>query len=307
MTNDNEMTEDNNKRILIAILIQQYQPVTVDDIIKKSNENGIELDDKDEVQDIIENLKRRDLVSVVYITKNNKKISAYGMSKPIFKKIPETAMIKDILPSFEKSKEGKKFLEELEGQSSDTKKGRELGYRDYQLVEITLQNIAPIVGGSVNKPHKLSPEVQTKFKQIETEHKDLEKAYLPRDSSGEIVFYPNHIRQYIIKLLRPMGLADSASGHIRFDNETVVEPNGLGVEQWPVIINGSGRGIKTAESLLVGSKIKLRFLFPFIGTKITSAAQLKKAFETFAPFTGFGCYNTRYGRCKLLSMNVSKF
>jgi hypothetical protein len=58
---------------------------------------------------------------------------------------------------------------------------------------------------------------------------DIEKAYLSRDLTGNIVFFPNYIRQYLIKLLRPKGVADSASEHLRIKNASI-EVNGLGVE-----------------------------------------------------------------------------
>jgi len=318
-TKNLQTLDENGKRILITILIQQYQPLTIQEIINKAEENEFILDNINEVQEFVENLKRRDLVSVIYLTRNNQKVTGFGMSKPIFKKIPENAMLKDILPSFEKSKEGKEFLKTLEGQSSDTRKGKELGYRDYKNIEIILENISPIVGGTVNKPNKLSPEVESKFKELEDKEKKkkkiksddkddkeverIEKSYLSRDINGNIVFFPNQIRQYLIKLLRPKGIADSASEHIRFKNASI-KPNGLGVEQWPVIINGQGRGIKTAESLLPGAKIHLNFLFPFTGTKIKTQKDFEDALNSLCEYTGLGCYAKRYGRCKFISMTV---
>jgi hypothetical protein len=309
--------DENSEMILVTILIQQYQPMSVFDIINKAKDNGFDIDDEENIQEIVENLKRRDLISVIYVTRNNQKITAYGMSKPIFKKIPETAMLKDILPSFEKSKEAKDFLKLLDNQTSNTTKGKDLGYRDYKSIEIVIENMSPIVGGSLNKPKKLTPEVENKFKEIEQENKGkkksknddleekekVEKAYLIRDYEGNIVFTPNQVRQYFIKLLRPKGLADSASEHIRFKNATV-EPNGLSVEQWPLIINGVGRGVKTAESLLPGAKIHFNFLFPFTGTKIKNQTELENAFKTLCEYTGFGCYSKKFGRCKFVSIKV---
>lgn len=316
----------NSKRILVAILIQQYQPITVSELIKKAEENKFSLEDRDEINEIVENMKRRDLISIMFLSRKNQRVTAYGMAKPIFKNIPENAMLKNILPSMEKSPEAADFLKKLEnknenGSETETKKARELQYRNYKKVEVTLENLAPIVGGNLNKPAKLSPEVESKIHEIEQEKKDKEKkkkkdkeeedkedmsiAYLSRDLNGNVVFYPNQIRQYLIKLLRPFGVADSAADHLRYQN-SLIEPSGFGIEQWPVIVNGKGRGVKSAESLNVGSKIHLKFLFPFKGTKIETGEQLKKAFETLAEVTGLGCYSKKYGRCKLVDFKVSE-
>lgn len=306
---------DEQNKILVGIIVQQFQPITSNEVIAQGTKLGYELE-QEEVIYVLENMQRRDLLSVVYQSKNNKRVKAYGMSKPIFKKCPETAHLKDILPSLINKKEYKDFLDMLEGQTSDTKKKRELLYRDYKTVSIELETIQPIVGGSLNKPKVISQEIKETLKKIEegkkkkkTEEESMESiSYLNRNYEGKPYYPSNAVRQYFLKNLRIAGLGDTAVNQIDF-NEAIVEPNGhkFYVEQWPVIIGGQGRGIQSAEALPPGITIKTQFSFPFTGTKIESPEKLKKVIEYQARNgRGFSSYSKKFGKCKLTQFDVKR-
>lgn len=306
--------EDKDK-ILIGIVTQQFQPVTSQDVLVQAKKIGYEL----EVEDIIyvlENMQRRDLLSVIYQSRGNKRVKAYGMAKPIFKKCPEVAHLKDMLPTLIKNKEAKEFLKELEGQSSDTKKKRELGYREYKEIVVEYETVATLVGGSLNKPEKLAPEIKSTIEKLEKEKSKKKKtdeeygaiSYIERDFDGQPILRPNSIRQYFIKNLRIAGVGETAMNQVHF-NKANIEPNGhkYRIEQWPIIVGGRGRGVKSAEALPPGIKIKTKFTYPFIGTKITTPDKLKKVLEYQAENgIGFGCYTKKYGKCKLISFEVNK-
>lgn len=305
---------DENK-VLVGIVVQQFQPVTSNDVIQKAQEMGKEIENEDVIY-ILENMQRRDLLSVAYQTKDNKKIKAYAMAKPMFKKCPEMAHLKDMLPTLTKSKEAKEFLKLLEGQSSDTKKARELGYRDYKVVKIKLETIEPIVGGNLNRPLSIAKEIEGKVKELESKAKKKKNseedfgqiAYFNRNPQGELIYSSNQVRQYFLKNLRIAGVGETAVNQIYFNNAQI-ETNGhkFYVEQWPVIVGGQGRGIKSAESLPAGISIELSFSYPFTGTKIKSPEQLKKVLEFITTNgRGFSSYSKKYGKCKLVDFQVEE-
>ena len=157
--------EKDEEKVLVGIIVQQFQPITKQGVIKEANKLDFELDE-DETIYILENMQRRDIASVIYKSVNNKRVKAYGMAKPMFKKCPEIAQLKDMLPTLIKSKGAKDFLKVLEGESSGTKKKRELGYRDYKKVKIKLLTTQPIVGGSLQKPKEIDSEIKKKVSEI---------------------------------------------------------------------------------------------------------------------------------------------
>lgn len=293
---------NNEEKILVGILVQQNQPITAKELIDKASDVGYALD-YDEVIYVLKNMQRKDLVSVVYKNSKGMKLEGYGMSKPMFKNCPETAHLKDMLPTLVKDKAASKFLKALEEQSSDSKKVKELSYRDYKKVTIKLLTTEKIVGGSLNKPQALPADVEAAIKGAD----DVDNiSYFNRDSSNTLVFTRNQVRQYFMKNLRLAGLGETAVNQIYF-NEAVIQPNGhkYSIEQWPIIINGMGRGVKNAECLPAGVEITTSFVFPFKGTKITTEDQLKSVINFFtANGVGFSSYAKKYGRCTLVDFKV---
>lgn len=309
--------EDQDK-VLVGIIVQQYQPITSSGVIEIAKNLGKEIEMEDTVY-VLENMQRRDLLSVAYQTKDNKKIKAYAMSKPMFKKSPEIAHLKDLLPTLTKSKEAKEFLKTLEGQTSDTKKVRELGYRDYKFVTLELETVQPIVGGNLNKPLMIAKEIEVKVKELESKMKKKKTdedfgqlAYFNRNTEGELVYSPNQVRQYFMTNLRIAGIGGAAIDNIYF-NEAKIEANGhkFYVEQWPVLITSgnttTGRGVKSAESLPAGVSIQLSFSYPFTGTKIKSPDQLKNVLEFITVNgRGFSSYSKKFGKCKLVEFKAEE-
>lgn len=307
---------ENTDKILVGIIVQQFQPITSQEVISQAEELGYTLEQEDVIY-VLENMQRRDLLSVIYQDRNNLRVKAYGMSKPLFKKCPEVAHLKDLLPTLVNKKEYRDFLKMLEGQSSDTKKQRELGYRDYKTIYLEFETTAPIVGGSLNKPKFIADEIKNKVAEIEK--KGAEKnnengdqvegiAYLHRDVNDAPYYPVNMVRQYFLKNLRIAGLGDAAINQIDFNN-AIIEKNGhkYGLEQWAVIIDGRGRGVKTAECLPAGILIKTQLSFPFTGTKINSPEMLRKVIEYQAENgRGFSCYSKKYGKCKLVVFEEKK-
>ncbi len=309
-----KIMEDENK-VLVGIVVQQYQPVTSNGVIEIAKNLGKEMEIEDVIY-VLENMQRRDLLSVAYQTKDNKKVKAYAMGKPMFKKSPEMAHLKDMLPTLTKSKEAKEFLKMLEGQTSETKKVRELGYRDYKLVKLKLDTIEPIVGGNLNKPSSISKEIEGKIKELESKSKKKKNteedfgqiAYFNRNPQGELIYSSNQVRQYFLKNLRIAGIGETAVNQIYF-NSASINANGhkFYVDQWPVIVGGQGRGIKSAEALPAGISIELSFSYPFTGTKIKSPDQLKKVLEYITVNgRGFSSYSKKYGKCKLVEFGVEE-
>lgn len=305
--------EDQDK-VLVGIVVQQYQPLTSNEVIKKVKDMGTELEIEDVVY-VLENMHRRDLLSVAYQTKDNKKIKAYAMSKPMFKKSPEMAHLKDLLPTLTKSKEAKEFLKVLEGETSDTKKVRELGYRDYKLVKLKLETIEPIVGGNLNKPLSIAKEIEQKVNELESKAKkkktdeDLGQiAYFNRNVLGELIYSPNQVRQYFLKNLRIAGIGETAINQIYF-NAAFISNNGhkFYIEQWPILVGGQGRGIKSAEALPAGITIGLSFSYPFTGTKVKSPEQLKNVLEFITVNgRGFSSYSKKFGKCKVVDFKADE-
>lgn len=301
--------------VLVGIIVQQFQPVTSKDVLKRADNLGYALDEADVIY-TLENMQRRDILSIMFREKGNLREKAYGMAKPVFKKIPEVAHLKDMLPTLIKSKQAKDFLRQLEGETSDTTKKRELGYRDYKQVKIKLLTTQPIVGGSLNRPANLSPDVEKKLEDIKKKSKkneaqedaQISEAFISRDSQGNFIYTPNQVRQYFLKNLRIAGLGDSAVNQIYF-NPAKINPNGhkAYLEQWPIIINGQGRGVKTAEALPAGVEIDVGFSFPFTGTKIDSPEKLKQILEFIVQNgVGFSSYSKKFGKCELADFRVEK-
>ncbi len=234
------------------------------------------------------------------------------MSKPMFKKSPEMAHLKDMLPTLTKSKEAKEFLKTLEGETSDTKKIRELGYRDYKLVKLKLETIEPIVGGNLNKPSIIAKEIEEKVNALESKAKkkktdeDLGQiAYFNRDAQGELIYTPNQVRQYFLKNLRIAGIGETAVNQVYF-NSASINQNGhkFYVEQWPILVGGQGRGVKSAEALPAGISIELSFSYPFTGTKVKSSDQLKNVLEFITVNgRGFSSYSKKFGKCIYFFLN----
>ncbi len=233
----------------------------------------------------------------------------------MFKKCPEMAHLKDMLPTLTKSKEAKEFLKMLEEQTSETKKVRELGYRDYKLVKIKLETIESIVGGNLNRPSSIAKEIEAKVKELEskTKKKSTEEdfgqvAYFNRNPQGELIYSSNQVRQYFLKNLRIAGIGETAVNQIYFNNAQI-QTNGhkFYIEQWPVIVGGMGRGIKSAESLPAGLTIELSFSYPFIGTKIKSPGQLRKVLDFITTNgRGFSSYSKKFGKCKLVEFKAEE-
>jgi len=309
---------DENK-VLVGIIVQQYQPLTSNEVIKIATDLGKEIEYEDVVY-VLTNMQRRDLLSVTYETRDNKKIKAYAMSKPMFKKSPEMAHLKDMLPTLTKSKEAKEFLKILEGQTSDTKKIRELGYRDYKIVKLKLETTESIIGGNLNKPSSIAKEIEGKVKELESKTKKKntseedfgQMAFFNRNIKGELIYSPNQVRQYFMSNLRIAGIGGAAIDNIYF-NEATIQPNGhkFYVEQWAVLITSgnttTGRGVKSAEALPAGITIELSFSYPFTGTKIKSSDQLKKVLEFITVNgRGFSSYSKKFGKCKLVEFNAEE-
>jgi hypothetical protein len=310
--------EDKNK-VLVGIIVQQYQPLTSNKVIKIAEDMKTELEIEDVIY-VLENMHRRDLLSVAYQTKDNKKIKAYAMAKPMFKNCPETAQLKDMLPTLTKSKEAKEFLKMLEGQTSETTKAKELGYRDYKIVKLKLETTQPIIGGNLNKPLSIAKEIEGKIKEIESKAKKKKNneedfgqmAFFNRNAQGELIYSPNQVRSYFLSNLRIAGIGGAAIDNIYF-NEAKIEPNGhkFYIEQWPVLITSGnttkGRGVKSAEALPAGITIELSFSYPFTGTKVKSTDQLKNVLQFITVNgRGFSSYSKKFGKCKVVDFQTEE-
>lgn len=304
------------EKILIGIIVQQFQPVTFEDVIEEAKKLDYELE-KEDVIYVLENMQRRDLLSVIYTSRENVRVKAYGMAKPIFKKCPEVSQIKGkgLLPSLINKKENKEFLDLLEGKTSNTEKNRPLGYREYKNINLVFETITTIVGGSINEPEVMPEEIEEKvleIKKLASKKKKemiiLGTGYFNRDIDGEIIYTPNQVRQYLLKNLRIDGVGEAAINQNYFDKAKILR-NGhkFHIEQWSIIIDGKGRGIKTAEALHPPVRLEVSFRFPFVGTPITTPETLKQVIAYQAEHgVGFSCYCKKFGKCKLIDFQVEE-
>lgn len=307
---------NSEEKILIALLVQAFQPTDAQTIQKKAQSQGYDDIVIEDITYVLENMQRRDLLSVIFSRKNNTRVKQYGMAKPLFKKCPEIAHIKDLLPSFAKKKEAKVFLETLEGNSSETKKIRNLGYRDWQMVHVKLKTISPIVGGSLNRPDNIDPDLQKEEVKLKKEKGKAKKnkeddvfdiGYFNRDFDGNIIMTPNQVRQYFKSKLYVAGVGETALGYVQFSKAVINHGNCTPYfEQWPVIVQGQGRGVKTAEAFPSGVEITTEFIYPFTGTKIKTPEQLKQVLKTLAPIgLGFSCFGKKFGCCELIDFKAT--
>lgn len=236
------------------------------------------------IKRICDQFKKRDICSQNYIREENGEMkTAYSMSKPIYKNIPETAHLKDLI-NLPESNELLKQFENTEGSGS---KIRLPNIRDYKKYKLTFEVMDHVLGTLPSRDEKF----------------DLQ---LPRNN-GEVVILPNQWYGFIRTNSRIYNKTNVAQ-YMAF-SYGIVDLNGKNIEvvEIPIIAQKIGRGINKYESLPSGTLITTIIKCP---TEPESNGFKPNEFKEFlndlseTAIKGIGGYSRRFGRIKLIEFNI---
>ncbi len=272
-----KLTYEDEVRVCIAV--QKIGQATPTEILEKLQEEGIKITEK-KIEKGCNNLQKKGIFSLNYDNSSGVAEKAYSLAKSIFSRDIPIAHYKDIVDTSDP--EIKKLIKVLD-QKKETNKGRLPDYRDYYLVEVEFEVVDKVLG--------FMPFTKVGYLEFYRKEK-------------EIIFLPTHFRAWLGVNLRLVNKNESIKNYIGYDYGHVTLKGKTGVEQFPILDGGQGRGINKFESIGEGSTIKTRFRVPATLFKRTD---FKSFLETIGemPLRGFsGRSITGYGHLKLKSFKV---
>jgi hypothetical protein len=278
------MEKEKNKigfeeEVATAIAVQKIGQATIPEIVEfMGKKYSLELSEK-KVRRICNRFKKRDIMSVGYVSTEDGTEEAYSMAKPHFKNIPETAQLKDLVAH----EDAQSLIAELEGKEGSGTKDKLPIICDYTTYELTF-NIKNFVLGGL--PSEKGDNVNVLYRKNEDK-----KVFIPKTW-----FYG-----YIRNNARLMNKTNPHR-YIAF-SEGEVELNGNKITTVRTIVEK--RGFIEHEALPAGTKIHTIWSVP---NKGGSNAFNEGEFEKFLKMlgkiriSGLGAYNRKYGALELIEM-----
>lgn len=219
------------KEIAVLVSIQKEGEPTIEEIRKKLLQWKINLAPK-EIENCAENLRRRDLLSIVLkpINDGREHIRKYALNK--VKNIPSVPHYKDIVDY----EDGKELLNYLDG-TKGVNKGRTPDIKDYWQVQIKFKTIGAVYG-------------------FMPDGNGIDSAHY-RDEKGNIFVKPIHLRNFIAHNLRQLNKPESQGDYLSFTRGKV-NLNGQKTfkEETSIIVHQGGSGMKVWEVLPIGTIIE---------------------------------------------------
>lgn len=289
-TNTNTKQEENKikyspkKELIVLKTVEELGLASIGEIIDFIAENLPKTRlkfNRDEVSLICERWKARDLLSIDLSHEEKR----YKLARtPAYFRSCKMINIVNL-----KNPEAKKVITEIEklfpdaGQAIRPPKGK-IG--DYVAVELLIETIDPILGGTPSNEDKLK---------------------LRRDhATGLPCITPAQFRGWVRSNLR---LVDWNVGAFRWIAYSLGipenEPKLMNAEA-PVVVKGRGVGIVKYEAFVPGTKLRTTWRVPMRGQRISGIDDIKELFElcSIAPVRGLGANPFYYGgRVKLLEIN----
>lgn len=235
----NKLLRKYEKEIAILIAIQKEGRPTVEDIQRKLSEWKIKLAAK-EIENYVENLRRRDLVSVILEKNDRTNISVrkYGLNK--VKNVPSVPHYKDIV-DYEDGKDLLEYLDDTKG----VNKGRTPDIKDYWIVKL---------GFKVKDGMSVRGFI--------SDGNGFQGAHY-KDGKGNVILKPIHFRNFVASNLRLANKPESQGDYIGFTIGKVdLKGNKIGKEETPILVHGSGSGMKIWETIPSGAVIRTEATVP---------------------------------------------
>ena len=229
------------KEIAVLIAVQKEGRPTLEEIKQKLNEWKIKLAPR-EISEYCENLRRRDLLSIILEKEDRKSITRYALNK--IKNIPNVAHYKDIV-DYEEGKELIRYFDTTKG----VNKGKTPDIKDYWKAKIVF-SVRPgmTVRGFI-------PNGKSGDDKIDGCHY--------RDSKDNIILKPLHFKNYIGANLRQANKPESQKQYLGFTvGDIKLNGNPIGKESTYILAQRSGSGEKIWETLPEGCEIATTVVVP---------------------------------------------
>ena len=224
-----KLFEKFEKEIAVLIAVQKEGRPTIEDIGEKLKEWSINLASR-EITELCENLRRRDLLSIILERDGQLSVRKYALNK--IKNIPNVAHYKDIV-DYKEGKELLKYLDKTKG----VNKGRTPDIKDYWKVQIVLR----VKPGMTVRGFIPEGEVQGAF------YKDMK---------GNPIFKPRHFQKFIGLNMRLVNKPESQADYIGFTiGQVKLNGSPIGKEETYIQVHRTGSGVKIWETLQEGAEI----------------------------------------------------
>jgi len=287
MENETEtLIQKFEKEIVVLIAIQHLGQSTLEEIkeytskLKDLSGQNFDLQLRS-IKKYATILQKKNLVSSNYRNTEDDQVLVFNMSKG-YVKLPEVAQIKDVV----KDESLKVFLEKLENKGGVKKPKNQ--YNNF-IAKIVWTVVDGVAGFFPNKD-----EVNVHY----------------RNEDNEIIFFPNHFRQYIRKNLSKANKSQYVVDLFGFTyGKAILNGSKPYVDKHFVLVRGDireqsgGAGLKGVEILPKGTLIETEFSVP--ESEFTQE-QLKSFLSLIGKYgsSGFGAYSSRWGKLNLNNVEV---